>query len=823
MIILKPYQEDAVRRIYERFLEARDFYRLDISAADRETAREVSRVMLEAPTGAGKTLMAGAVAERFAASEAVVWFWFAPFKGLIEQSARFLRTQFRDLRVRDLRQDRDPGQTRSGDLFVTTWASVAVSNAEGRKVRQQHESLPGLDEFVPLLRQAGLRIGVIVDEAHHSFRRDTQAMQLFREVLAPDYTLLTTATPDEREMVQFAAGLGIGKAGRVVLTREQAVEMGLIKRGLKAVAYLAETSVERIVDYEKTALADGWQMHCAIRAELQRLGVKLTPLMLVQIQTGGKKDDEQRVKRKLLEIGVPEEAIAIHTAREPDPDVLAVAHDESKEVLIFKMKVALGFDAPRAFVLVSSRASRKVDFGLQVCGRILRVQRRLQERSDLPPLMDYGYVFLADAGSQEGLVEAARKVDSIRTGLDAAGSPAVVAVRIGERYTIQQVGLAGPSLLHGLEQEEPSGDNVARWLTGRQGGAGHVPQKPVEGEGVLPGLEGWASVATAPGGAGRSGRPGVQMATEEYRYRLRPEVPRFLKTHILPADYNGLAEEVVESFDFTDTMLLDGQRRLVDVLRRETELFSEETERSRFRAIISPREIERKALGYLFALDGPNPTVIRRGLLQKLAEAYHKRGVETDGREDGIQQALNQILTFYPQALRQAMKQCLIRYSPVEDTFDPLPEELVAVEPLQTSHYNAYGVMLPGLNSWERAFVEWLDRDLGNTVRWWHRNLPFRRDAVCLPLPSGRGYYPDFVVALAGRSRGGGILLVDTKERIYDPLAEEKVEAEHKFYGRPLMLTLSGQGDFVSVRYNAQTRRNETDRLAALDWMVLYE
>ncbi|MEI2623657.1 MAG: hypothetical protein V9G23_06975 [Giesbergeria sp.] len=34
----------------------------------------------------------------------------------------------------------------------------------------------------------------------------------------------------------------------------------------------------------------------------------------------------------------------------------------SKEVLIFKVAVALGFDAPRAFTLVSMRGAKDTDF-----------------------------------------------------------------------------------------------------------------------------------------------------------------------------------------------------------------------------------------------------------------------------------------------------------------------------------------------------------------------------------------------------------------------------------------------------------------------------
>ena len=51
-------------------------------------------LLIEAPTGSGKTLMAGTIVERFSQQEDVVWFWFAPFKGVVGQTAAFLREQF---------------------------------------------------------------------------------------------------------------------------------------------------------------------------------------------------------------------------------------------------------------------------------------------------------------------------------------------------------------------------------------------------------------------------------------------------------------------------------------------------------------------------------------------------------------------------------------------------------------------------------------------------------------------------------------------------------------------------------------------------------
>ena len=134
--------------------------------------------------------------------------------------------------------------------------------------------------------------------------------------------------------------------------------------------------------------------------------------------------------------------------RQPNDDLLAVALDESKEVLLFKMAVALGFDAPRAFTVVSMRGAKDTDFGVQVVGRILRVHRRLQSKvldQSLPALLRCGYVFLAEAESQGGLIGAGEKINAIQTELSGI-SPYTMVVRVAGEAQVQ-VTMSGQTAL----------------------------------------------------------------------------------------------------------------------------------------------------------------------------------------------------------------------------------------------------------------------------------------------------------------------------------------------------------------------------------------
>lgn len=289
----KQYQRDAVNNALDIFRYAESQIQ---AAVDEDSRRAASAfngcVLLEAPTGAGKTLMAGLIAEAFARPDhphnaRIVWFWFTPFANLVEQAKGALKRDFPGLRVRDLASERVAYSAQSGDVFVTTWASVAARNAETRKLRTSGDLSLALDEFIPGLRQVDFRIGVVVDEAHHGFTSATEAVRFYRDIMRPDFTLLITATPDDADVEKFRKAAGIGELHRHRVSRKDAVAAGLIKEGIQCIAYLAPNHQETLGDIPATALAEGWKTHNAIKKQLADIGIHLAPLMLVQVGNKG--------------------------------------------------------------------------------------------------------------------------------------------------------------------------------------------------------------------------------------------------------------------------------------------------------------------------------------------------------------------------------------------------------------------------------------------------------------------------------------------------------------------------------------------------------
>jgi type III restriction enzyme len=810
----KPFQLAAVESGLQIFSECKRL--LDISrdnTASRTAAiSQHGKLLLEAPTGAGKTLIAGHIVEKFSALESVVWFWFAPFKGVTGQTASSLRAELPGLRLRELAEDRQAADSRSGDVFVTTWQTVATKVKDSRNVHRPGESNLTIEELIAALRQKKLRIGVVVDEAHHGFfstGAETQAMKFFRETLQPEYTVLVTATPDDADITKFEKSLGLSKLNRTTINRQEPVDEGLIKEGIKCVAYFAPPGQETLVDYEDVALREGVALHRKWKAELKKLGVDLTPLMLVQVDSKDK--SVERAKERLLALGFTETQIAIHTAEEPDSGLLALANDEAREVLVFKMAVALGFDAPRASTLVSMRAARDEDFGVQLVGRILRVHRKLQGRArakTLPEILRYGYVFLADAEAQTGLDLAGQRINKLQTEY-AKVSPTTAVTMLGGKPHVQVLGADGQIRLIPLTPpaswpvSEATGESVARpdgdysgfaleLLTG-----GYAPQDllPAEFKPTLP-------VGNAP----------VIRTSRGYSYAIRPDVPRRFKTQVVSPDNEVTEEDCAQKFMLSSGEILRAIAAKVQVQRRTLEVFTHQIEMDFTNAVMDADHAAKIAFKVLTKNESFDARELRRSLLRKLKATLKELALDQADDDEQVGHMLNVILCARPELLYQAQKVALATHCQVEQTEEGLPAALENDSPLPTSRLNVYRIMPPGLNSWERPFAELLDHDSQKIVRWWHRNPPLKPWSVSVVLDDGRNFYPDFVIGIEGRKCDDGGLLADPKFAFEITQEQPKTYAEHPIYGRVLILSLQGGAQWMTVRYDERQRKAVLDQ-----------
>ncbi|MEI7911873.1 MAG: DEAD/DEAH box helicase family protein [Verrucomicrobiota bacterium] len=817
MITPKSFQQGYIDNVLHLFRAAKSLY-------DETTAGPLHRrifahngaVLMKAPTGSGKTIMAGAVAEHFSGEEKAVWFWFAPFKGLVGQSAMSLRDHHPGLRVRDLATDRRANGTRAGDTFVLTWASVVARSADARKIRKDDETFPSLDGFLADLRQMGFRIGIVIDEAHHGIGGNTQSVEFFREVLVPDYCLMITATPDDADAEKFTRAAKISDLHRVTVSREEVVLAGLIKSSVRSIAYISPPDQVVLADFEAAALQDACTMHARIKQELAAANIKLVPLMMVQVSKD--KGAIDQTKASLLKLGFSDDTICVHTADEPDENFLSMAVDETKEVLIFKMAAALGFDAPRAFCMVSMRPIKDTDFGTQLIGRIMRVHHRLQGR-ELSSVLRHGYLFLADHESQAGIASAAEKINQLRSQLTQT-SPFIMLTRIGGESQVQLIRNNQPELM----PANVGMDEIVAFPLPEAGGGDDVqPLADGSMQRLLPFLD--ALTRKENQESQQAGETGAA-----YRYPLKEGSPLRFLTQELPLEVGDLLACMEQQISFNDGALLTALAKDVQIIRIEKSHFDRlaEDQRSNISARIDLEKAEKQAQQLLLRQQYLSAKDLQDHLLKRLAAEFRNHGLAEVAEDDErLEVALALILVRHPGLLREVEKSCSARFSFTRET-EPLPGTVESPVELARSFKNIYEIYPADMNPWELEFVKLLDNDPSGTVLWWHRNPPRKKYSVAIVRPDGGRFFPDFVVGVKGRKVArDGILLIETKHAIGSLDSQIKSTVEHKEYGKALMIHWKDWADdqrraAMTVCYDAQMDKNVLDAVFRCTAMPTY-
>lgn len=775
-----------------------------------EIARHGGVMLLQSPTASGKTLMLGRTLEGLVGKlpRKTVWFWFAPFAGLVSQTVEALAEQCPGLRLRDATRDREPSLARDGDVFVSTWGAVAANNAEARTVRRTTESTYSLDQMLELLRLDDFAIGVVIDEAHLNFGTAARAAATFYlEHLRPDVTILATATPNDDKLEQFASEAGVQVGSRIEVSRSQVVERGLNKWGLMVGVMRLREQDKALVDPETSALSCGWHQHLRIKDRLEERGLGVTPLMLVQVEDQGRGDADPiaRVKEKLVSIGVPENVIATHTSGNPDPDFHTLAFDPSREVLIFKVAVATGFDAPRAWTLVSVRPSRGKDFGLQIVGRIMRVHPAVRPFHGQDALLDRGYVFLTDPELQSGLKEAASVLDAVTASIDVITSNFDL-VELGTaepRAVAEAAGLFRQRAMPPAPKDDAERQARLDVLIGEQRVPLNIRERSIEeidrAIHVAEQMRDVEDLDLFGGTLPRQDAPdlfstparSLQMRKRAYPLRTGLDVPDALIAELPPKP------EVLNSDDFNRDLarrFIEGSRILQQVnggmgaatvelrdLFRDDVVETLEDVQIR----LDDARIEREGQKAFDFDNAINQRLLKRMLREELRKAAVRSGLRFTDLD--LSRAILLAAMREPHVLKDAMKEAKAAFVETGEA-EPVPKAHHDHDDCAPSRLNAYGVMPSDLNRPERAFAEWLDKEQSGRVKWWLRN-PSRAGwqrgwGTNLILPDGGFFFPDFVVSVRGRSTPNEIVLVEVKGSHNDNTDDslEKIRVRHRRY-----------------------------------------
>ncbi len=380
------YQQKAVKELVEKTME------LLSDPGSRHT------LVFKAPTGAGKTVMASEMLMRLNEEipnnpevpyNEVAFIWIAPNK-LHEQSYFKMKsffTETKELRpvVYDDIDHSTSGFIHAGEILFVNWESINKDNAIIVRDSEQNASLYDLTRRTQ--EEQGIPIIVIIDEEHMFAGRLANKSETVLQKIDPKVEVRISATPTTTNPDAY-----------VKIPRDRVIAEGMIKEGVVLNPALDFNSPNSSLNQHLIHLA--LQKREELAEAYRRLGVNINPLLLIQLPNDGNEKmtaEDESVRKEVVEyldlikgISTANGKLAVWLSTEKENLDGIERFDNPTEVLLFKQAIAMGWDCPRAAVLLIFREIKSFTFTAQTVGRILRMPEQRFYEDDI---LNKGYVY----------------------------------------------------------------------------------------------------------------------------------------------------------------------------------------------------------------------------------------------------------------------------------------------------------------------------------------------------------------------------------------------------------------------------------------------
>lgn len=379
------YQQDAINELTDKTIRL-----LNVGGRRR-------KIVFEAPTGAGKTVMACQTLANIVDElknrgdsryQEVAFIWFAPRK-LHIQSYASLKGAFGETRkLRPVMFDEleQSEGIQPGEILFVNWESV---NKDNNVMVRESESSASLYEIARRTQdELGLPIIAVIDEEHMFWSNTADRTAAVLERINPYIELRISATPKTQNPDE-----------KVKVYRNDVIAAEMIKKEVVLNPGI-ELNFSNELTLNQNLIVAALEKRNQIAEAYKELGVNINPLLLIQLPNDEKEkmslDDTaiaEQVKTYLREVrGITAEnqKLAVWLSDEKENLAGLERPDNMVEVLLFKEAIALGWDCPRAAVLLIFRKMQSDTFTVQTVGRILRMPEQKHYPNEI---LNRGYVY----------------------------------------------------------------------------------------------------------------------------------------------------------------------------------------------------------------------------------------------------------------------------------------------------------------------------------------------------------------------------------------------------------------------------------------------
>lgn len=739
------YQQNAINELVEKAIQL-----LKLNGHRKQ-------LIFKAPTGAGKTVMASEMLSSLTTElqsrgdspyQQVAYIWIAPNK-LHQQSYFKMKDFFNETHL--LRAvmydelDHSDGYIKSGEILFVNWESV--NKEKNIMVRDTEQSASVFEITRRTQEEHGLPIVVVIDEEHLFWSKSADKSAKVLQKINPKVEIRVSATPKTYSDYQ------------VTIPRELVVAEEMIKKQVILNPDITQgyTDEQELNQHLIKCALDKRNQLAAI---YKKLGVNINPLLLIQLpndtsesMTAEDTAIAEQVKAYLKGVcGITEEngKLAIWLSKEKANLPNLEKSDNLAEVLLFKQAIALGWDCPRAAVLLIFRKMQSDTFTIQTVGRILRMP---EQKFYTNNALNVGYVY-TDISKD--------KIQIVAEDMDYLNKDTLQAIR---RENLQNVELQSYYSERKSSDRNRLGPDFKQVLIDcftRNWLLNHQPTLFTFEEMTGEGSDTETTEEHLPG----------QSAAAQNRQKLNGKI-RFDVKNVnveIPAD-----------------LVFQNEVGIIDV-----------GEKSKFAR--SAGELHRIYIDFCRGMIGgkfekAHSTGVLAGYLMEAMEELFEL-FETDAKKvilyhlnkprfiDIIQKALD----LYGRNLQSKHREA--RQRGFEDYVWEVPaERLYKEETHQVKEKVRDHALLPFIELKEASTPEQLFRDFleahSDSIDWWYKNGDEGKQHYSIPYEKSNGdkslFYVDFIV----RMKNGQVFLFDTKSELSDPEAPNKHNALLDYMSHP--------------------------------------
>lgn len=351
--------------------------------------------VFKSPTGSGKTVMTAFFIYEFIREmhdANLCFLWFSAGKGnLHEQSAQSLRGLFDGAPCVSMIDEEFHGgrdRIKRNEVVVANWEKLFSQDRQGnwKSVAMRDGEKLNFRQVVENTRKLR-KIVLIIDESH--FGMGAERITELREIFDPNLIIEMSATPNREFDIETAK-----RGFAVVEVLPQAViDAGMIKKAIPINPEIDEAEYAG-ENSEQAVLNMAFDKRLKLKELFEKWGANINPLVLVQMPNAEVGAEKIKIVQQFLaqkSITEKNGKLAIWLAEKQSANLAGIKRlDNEIEFLIFKQTVAMGWDCPRAHILVKLREPGGEVFEIQTVGRIGRMPEWKHYATDA---LNWAYIY----------------------------------------------------------------------------------------------------------------------------------------------------------------------------------------------------------------------------------------------------------------------------------------------------------------------------------------------------------------------------------------------------------------------------------------------